>query len=215
MAEEQNPRPRRDGFAEQIQHLCRILHRRRKRDLLHHDPVALGLQIPWMLASGMLLVRHQTLRRPGFISEAVRDVAVRLGRIAKQRNLVALAAHKRGQRVAELVPRGVSPDRIVLRVLLIELLGRGIPVKDGAQHGRRTRTHGAVVEVNLVRRNEKLLPDLRPVAFCIVVQQGLLRHGRYSLKLCENLAAERDRCRYSAGGSGKKVAAVEQGDLSG
>ena len=102
-----------------------------------------------MLASGMLLIGHQHFVA-GLHVDAVRDVAVRLGGVAQQGDLVALAADEFGQRIAKLIPGGVSPDRIVLGILLVHLFGRVVAVENCAQHGRRTRADGAVVEVDLV-----------------------------------------------------------------
>ena len=90
-----------------------------------------------MLASGMLLIGHEHFVA-GLQIDAVRDVAVGLGGISQERDLVAVAAYKGGQRIAKLVPRRVSPDGIVFGIGLVELLARFIAFKYGAEDGRRT-----------------------------------------------------------------------------
>ena len=81
VAEEQNSGARSNGVAEQIQHLRRIFYRPRQRDLLYDDAIALGPQVPRMLASGMLLVGHERFVA-GLQIDAVRYVAVGLGGIS-------------------------------------------------------------------------------------------------------------------------------------
>ena len=141
MADEQDARARRDCVIKQIHDLRGIFHGAGKRDLLDDDAVALGvalgLEIPGMFASGMLLVGHKDFVTRLHI-DPIGDVAVRFRRIAEQRDLVPLAPHERGQRIPELVPGRVSPDGIVLGIRLVHFFGRGVAIKDGAQNGSRT-----------------------------------------------------------------------------
>src|SRR5581483_7192055 len=51
------------------------------------------------------------------------DVAISLGCVSYQRQFVALASDKCRERVAKLVPCGISPDGIVLGILLVHLFG--------------------------------------------------------------------------------------------
>jgi hypothetical protein len=115
----------------------------------HYGAVALSFQVPGMLAAGMLLVGHED-----FIAwlqvDAISDIAISLGGITEQSDLVARAADESGQRIAEFVPGSVSPDGIVLGILLVHFFSGGIAFENGAQHGRGTGAHGAIVQVNLV-----------------------------------------------------------------
>src|SRR5258708_5989169 len=61
---------------------------------------------------------------------------------------------------------GSSPAPVLLALL--------IAFKDRAQHGRRARSHGAVVEVDLVRWNQELFAQLAPVGVFVLVEQGAL-----------------------------------------
>src|SRR4029077_14584080 len=97
-----------------------------------------------------------------------------LGGISQKRDLVAVAAYKCGQRIAKLVPRGISPDGIVLGIGLVELLARFIAFKDGAEYGRGARSHGAVIQVDLVLWNQELFAQLAPVGVFILVEKGAL-----------------------------------------
>ena len=171
VAEEQNSGARGDGVADQIQHLRGIFYRLRQRDLLHHDAVALGAQVPRVLASGMLLIGHQHFVA-GLQIDAVGDVAVGLGGISEEGDLVAVAADERRQRIAKLVPGGVSPDGIVLGIGLVQLLARLVAFKHGAQHGRGARAYGAVIEVDFVGGNQELLAQFAPVGVFVLVEQG-------------------------------------------
>jgi len=121
----------------------------------------------------MLLVGHQYFVARLQI-DAVRNVAIGLGGVSEKRDLVAVAAYERRQRISKLVPRGVSPDRIVLGIGLAQLLARLIPFKHRAQHGRGARPYGAVIEVDLVRRNQELLMQFAPVGVFVLVEKGAL-----------------------------------------
>ena len=171
MAEEQDFGARGDVGVEEIQHLCRIDDWPGQRELLHYDAVALGAQIPRVLASGMLLIGHEHLIA-GLQIDAVGNVVVCFRGISKQRDFVAVAADECGQRIAKFVPRPVSPDRIVFWVGFVELLALFITLKHGAQYGRGAGSQGSVVEIDLVGWNQELLPEFAPVGFFVLVEQG-------------------------------------------
>ncbi len=124
----------------------------------------------------MLLVSHQH-----FVARlhvyAVGDVVVSLGGVADQREFIAIAADEGGQRIAVLVPRTIAPDRVVLGIGLVHLLFFGVLIEDGAQYRRRTGADGAVVEVDLVRRNEVLLAQLGPVGVFVVGELAAIGQG--------------------------------------
>ena len=94
MAKEHYARPRSNGVTEKVQNLCRVLNRLGQRDFLHDDAIALGFQLPGLFAAGMLLIGHEHFVT-GLHIDAVRDVAVGLGGIAQQRDLVARTSDKR------------------------------------------------------------------------------------------------------------------------
>src|SRR5258708_35181983 len=108
-------------------------------DFFDHDPIALSPELPWLLTAGMLLVGHQDFVARLHIN-AVSDIAVGLGSVTDQGNFVAMAAHKRSQGIAELVPCRVSPYGVVLRVLLVQLFGLRVGVKNSAQNWGGART---------------------------------------------------------------------------
>ena len=158
---------------------------------LHHDAIALGLQIPGMLAAGVLLIGHQHLVA-GLHVDAIGNVAIRFRGVAQQGNLIALAADEGGQWVAKLVPGGVSPDWIVFWVLLIHSLGGVIAVEDGAQHGRGARSYGAVVQVNLVLGDKELFADFRPIGVFVLARAASGREAAESFRTA--LAGFPGRC---------------------
>src|SRR5260221_21297 len=165
-------------------------HRLWQRDLFHRNAVALGTQIPGMLPAGMLLIGHQDFVTR-FHIQPIRDVAVCFRGVAHQRDLIALAAHKRGQRITELVPRRIAPDRIILRIALRHLLRLVVSVEDRPQHGRRRRSHRAIVQVHFIRRDQKLFAQLRPVSLFIGIVQTAVRQLTRSLReLRKKLAAK-------------------------
>ena len=65
----------------------------------------------------MFLVGHEDFVA-GLHVDAVGDVAVGFGGVAEESDFVAAAADEFGERVAELVPGGVSPDGVVLGIVL-------------------------------------------------------------------------------------------------
>ena len=177
------------------------------------DAITLGLKIPGVHAAGMLLVGHQD-----FVAwlkvDAVGDVAISLGGIAKQGNLIAMATDESGQRIAKLVPRGVSPYGVVFGILLVHSLGGGIAIENGAQHGRRAGANGSVVEVDLVFGDQELAPDLGPIGVFVLVKESRIgKGGRSLLELSDEISTERQGCSESGGGGGEKAATVEQWHL--
>ena len=171
MAEENHARARRDRILKKIQHLRRIRHRPAQGYFFYHDAITLGLEIPRVFAARVLLIGHQHFIA-GFHVHAVCDVAVGFGGIAKQGDFVALAPYKLRQRIAKLVPRCISPNRIILGILLVHLLGRRVAVEDGAQHRRRTGAYRAIVQVNFIGRNEKLLAQFGPIGLVVIAVLG-------------------------------------------
>ena len=145
-----------------------------------------------------------------FHVDAVGDVAVRFRGIAQQRNLIAIAADERCQRIAKLVPRGVSPDGIVLGILLVHFLSRGVTVKNCSKYGRGARSDGAIVQINLVGRDEELLSHLGPVCVFVFVEQRMVGQGRSLLELSKEISAQGQGSGDSGRGAGEKMATVEQ-----
>jgi hypothetical protein len=156
-----------------------------------------------MLAAGMLLVGHED-----FIAwlqvDAISDIAISLGGITEQSDLVAMAADESGQWIAEFVPGGVSPDGIVFGILLVHFFGGGIAVENGAQHGRGTGAHGAIVQVNLVFGDEELRAHFRPVSIFVLVEEGGIRKLCWGLgELGEQIPAQ-SGCGGEAGSGGDR-----------
>ena len=140
-------------------------------DFLYHDAVALGAEIPWVLAAGMLLVGHEDFVA-GLEIDAVGDVVIGFGGISEERDLVAVAADEGGEGIAELVPRGVSPDGVILGIGLVHFFGRFVAFEDGAQHGSGAGADGAVIEVDLVGGNQVLLAEFAPVGVFVLFVEG-------------------------------------------
>ena len=92
-------RARRDRVVEKIEHLRRVFDGPGQRDFLDDDAVALGFEIPGMLAAGMFLIGHEDFVA-GFHVKAVGDVAIGFSGVAQQRDLVASAADEFGEGVA-------------------------------------------------------------------------------------------------------------------
>jgi hypothetical protein len=210
VAEEDDASARGDGVVEKVENLGGVLHRAGQGYSLHHDAVALGFQVPGMLPAGMLLVGHEH-----FIAwpqvDAIGDMAISLGGITEQGNLVAMAADESGQRIAEFVPCGISPDGIVFRIVLVHFFSAGITVENGAQHGRGTGTNGAIVQVNFVFGDEELCAHLSPVSIFVFVEEGGIRKLGGDLgKLGEQIPAQCSRSGEAGGGGGQETAAIEQ-----
>ena len=129
-----------------------------------------------MLAARVLLVAYQDLVARLEV-EAVRDVAVGLGRVAHEGQLVARAADELRERIPELVPRSVAPDRVVLGIGLGHALGLAVALEDRAQDGPGAGAHGAVVQEHLVRGDEELLADLGPVGLFVAKVEVARRQG--------------------------------------
>src|ERR1700721_1366533 len=125
-----------------------------------------------------------------------------------------MTAHEGGEGIAKFVPGGVSPDRVVFRVLLVHSLGSVIALENRAQHGRGTGADGAIVEINLVFRDEELLAHLGPVSIFVLVEQrrtGKRRRG--TGELGNEISAEGDDGGKAASGSREETAAVDQNNL--
>src|SRR5882724_2229571 len=173
VAEKHYPRSRRDRVIKKIQHRSRIRHRLRQRHFFHHDPVAFRFQIPRMLTTGMLLVGHQHFFA-GLHIQPIGDVAVGLRRVSQQREFIAIATYERRHRIAKLVPRRVPPDRIVLRIALRHFFRFVVAIENRAQHRHRRGAHRPVVQIDLVRRDKKLFPQLAPIRLLVrSVERGV------------------------------------------
>src|SRR5262249_46148225 len=107
--------------------------------------------------------------------QSVRDVAVRFGGVAHEGKLIACTSYKLGERVAELIPGGVAPDRVILRIGLRHLFRVVVAVKDSTQYWQRTRAYGPVVEVDLVSGDHELLAHFRPVGFFVRIVECSFR----------------------------------------
>src|SRR5258708_475123 len=119
-----------------------------------------------------------------------------------------MAAHEFSQGGTKLVPGGIAPDRIILRIRLIHFLSGRVALEDGAQNWRRAGTDGAVVEVNFVGWNEELFADLSPVGILVFGKQIRVWKGAGSLlELSDQTATKR---KGSSQASGEKAAAIEQ-----
>ena len=209
MAEKDDPRSRSDSVIKQFQHLSRVLHGLGQRDFLHYHSVTFGSEVPGLLAAGMFLIGHQDLFA-WFHVNSVGDIAVGLGGVSQQRHFVAFAAYKCSQRITEFVPRSVAPDGIIFRILLIHFLGLVVAVKDRAQDRSGTASHGAVVQVDFVGGNKKLLAQFRPISFFIfLVKIGFRKRGRSFLELGEHVIAK-GQAGSESGGRGKKTSTIEQ-----
>src|SRR5207248_7669895 len=144
-----------------------------------------------------------------FHVDAVSDVAVGFSGIAEQRNLIAFAADKCSERVAELIPGGVSPDGIVFGLLLIQFLRCRVAIENGAQDGHGTGSYSAVVQINFILRNEKLAAHLRPECVFVRIEQGTVGKRRSLFNLRQQIAVEGERSSDSSGCSSEEVTAVE------
>jgi len=117
VAEEHQACPWGDGIIEKIQHRRRVRHRLRQRDLLHHDSVALRAQVPRLLAPGCSWSVINT-SSPGFMS---RPFAMKLfASVALRTSASSSRVHPMNSAsgIAKLVPRAVSPNRIIFRIAL-------------------------------------------------------------------------------------------------
>src|SRR6202162_1938323 len=121
-----------------------------------------------------------------------------------------MAAYECGQRIAELVPCAITPDGIILGVLLIHLFGSGVSVEDGAQDRRWAGAYCAVVQINLACGNQELLAQFCPVSILVLVEERAIgQRGRRVRKLSRQIPTEGDRCRQSSGAGSEEVAAVQ------
>ena len=209
VAEKDHACSRGNRIIKKVQHLRRFLHRLGKNDFLNDNSVTLRSELPGLLASGMLLVRHQDFVAR-FHIHAIRDVAIRLGGIPQQGNLVPRAAHKRGQRIAKFIPCCISPDWVIFRILLIQLFGGVVRIENRTQHGRGAGTDRAVIQVNLVRGNKKLLSQFSPVGvFVFVVERNVGQGSGSIFELRKQQVAEANRSRDPCA-NGHKLPTIEQ-----
>ena len=173
VAEKEDASARRNRVIEKIESRGGIRNRHGQRDALDDDAVTLRAQQPRLLAAGMLLIGHEDFIA-GLEIEAIRDVVVGLGGVADQRDFIARATDKGGQRIAEFIPRRVAPDGIVLGIALREFFGFVVAIEDGAENRRGRRSYGAVVEIDLVFGNQELFAQLGPVGFFVrIVKRGI------------------------------------------
>ncbi len=121
-----------------------------------------------MFAAGVLLIGHQHFIA-GLQVQAIGDKVVSLGRVAKQRDLIARAADKCRQRVAKFVPRPIAPDWIVLRILLGQAFRIRVRVKNGLQHRPWRGAHSAIVQIDFIAWNQELFSHLRPIRLLVFV----------------------------------------------
>src|SRR5690349_16650374 len=116
----------------------------------------------------MLLVTHED-----FIAslefQSVRDVAVALSGVAGKRDLITVGANKLRQRIAMLHIRIVAPDGILLGIGLRHLFGIKKRIEDSLEHRQWTRSDGAIVQIDLFARDDKLIAHCRPVGVLILV----------------------------------------------
>src|SRR5439155_8181627 len=115
------------------------------------------------------------------------------------------------QGIAEFVPGGVSPDGIVLGVVLVHFLGGGVAVEDGADNRYGARSDGAVVQVDFVLGDEELLAHLGPVGVFVLVEEGVIGQGWGLFQLGEKASTKGKGGGEGSGGAGKKMASVEHG----
>src|SRR5580658_3938319 len=213
VAEEDDAGAGSDGVVEEIENLRSIFHGERQCDFLHHYAIALGFEVPGMNAAGMLLVSHEDLVARLHV-DAISNVAISFSGITEKSNLIAIAADEGSQGIAKLVPGGVSPDGVVFGILLVHLLGGGVPVEDGAQYGCRAGADGAVIEIDLVLRDEELAAHLGPISvFVLIEQRRIGQVGGSLIELGQKASTESQGRGQSSGGGSEKAAAVEQGHL--
>src|ERR1700683_33943 len=155
-----------------MEHGRRIRHGTRKRDLFHHDAVALGLELPRRIAAAVFLVGGEDFVA-GLHVNAVGDVVVGFGGVADERDLVAGGSDEFGERIAKFVPRSVAPDRIVLWIGVVHFFCLVIAIEYSFQDGRGARSDGAIVEINLIGRNQELFADAGPIGISVaLVERG-------------------------------------------
>src|SRR5262249_10848597 len=127
-------------------------------------------------AAGMLLITHEDLVA-GFEFQSVGDVAVALGGIARERDLISGGADKLRQRFAMLNIWIVAPNRILFGIGLRHFLGVEEGIKHSLKHRQRTRSDRPIVEIDLIARDHKLIAHRRPVGVLILVVKRRRRQG--------------------------------------
>src|ERR1700684_1351940 len=125
-----------------------------------------------------------------------------------------MAAPEGGPGLANLVPGGVPPDGVVFRVLLVHSLGSVVALENRAQHGRGTGADRAIVEINLVCRDEELLAHLGPVSVFVLVEQHRIgKRRRGAGELGNEISAEGGDGSKAGSCSREETAAVDQNYL--
>jgi len=110
--------------------------------------------------------------------------------VRPQLRWLALAAYEFGERVAELVPRSVSPNGIVFRILLVHFFRSVVPVEDSAQDRRGARSDRAIVEIDFIFGDDELLAHFGPEGVFILVEKRMVGKRRNFLELGEQIAAD-------------------------
>ena len=162
----------------------------------------------------MFLIGHQDFVSR-FQVDAVGNVTVRFGGVAKQSNLVTMAAHERGEGITKLIPGSVSPDGIVFGILLVHLLRGGVALEHGAQHGRGAGPDGAVVQIDFVLGNQELLAQFCPVGVFILIEESGVGQGRGNFLKLGNEVPTNGQGGGECGCGREETAAVEQAHLRG
>src|SRR5207244_3538433 len=125
--------------------------------------------------------------------------------VADERNLITICPDKLRERIAEFSVWLISPDGIFLGVLLRHLFRLIEAIKDGLQYRHGRRANCAVVEIDLIVRDEELLANLAPIGLCVAVKKRLRRKRRQSdvrqLRLSKRL--ECGKCGDAGGGREK------------
>src|ERR1700729_2274467 len=211
--EENYARARSDGIAEKIENLGRVLNRFGGCVFLDYDAVALGPQIPGMLAAGMFLIGEQDLISR-FKVDAVGDVAISFRGITQDGDLIAVAAYEGGQRITEFIPGGVAPDRVVFRIGLVHLFGGFVAFEDGAQNRGGAGAYRAIIEINFVGGDQELFAQFTPVVvFVLVIERAVRELLGQGFELRPEVASPAES---GGGGEGRrqKIAAGQHRGLS-
>ncbi len=169
MTEKHHARAGSNRVIKKIQHLRGILHRARQSNFFHDDAVALCFQFPWRISAAVFLIGHQNFVALFHIN-SIGDVIVGLGGVAHHGDLFAAASDECGQRIAEFIPRGVTPDGIVLGIFVVHFFCFVVAIEHGLQHGRGTRANCASVQIHFIFGNQKLFADLCPVRIRVTLE---------------------------------------------
>ena len=140
----------------------------------------------------MLLVAHQDLIARLHL-EAIGNVVVGFRGVADEGNLIPRGSYKGSQWITIFIPGSVAPDRIILGIVLCHLFGLMEGVDNRAQHRTRRRPNCAVVQVDLISRNQELLSQLCPVGLLIAIVKFLGGKRRILVAFCCNLGGGESR----------------------